>query len=140
MVAAEIQKQKAIIEAQAEAEKVRERAKGEADAIFLKRQAEAKGIFEILTKQADGLKQIVNAAGNSSKDAAMLIIADKLPELVRMQTEAIKNIQIDKVTVWEGGNSKDGKTSTANFISGMYQSVPPLHEVFKMAGPICQPI
>lgn len=134
VVAAEIQKQKAIIEAQAEAEKVRERAKGEADAIFLKRQAEAKGIFEILTKQADGLKQIVSAAGNSSKDAAMLIIADKLPELVRLQTEAIKNIQIDKVTVWDGGHSKDGKTSTANFISGMYQSVPPLQEVFKMAG------
>ncbi len=134
VVAAEIQKQKAIIEAQAEAEKVRERAKGEADAIFLKREAEARGIFEILTKQADGLKQIVSAAGNSSKDAAMLIIADKLPELVRLQTEAIKNIQIDKVTVWDGGVSKDGKTSTANFISGMYQSVPPLHEVFKMAG------
>lgn len=134
VVAAEIQKQKAIIEAQAEAEKIRERAKGEADAIFLKQQAEAKGIFEILTKQADGLKQIVSAAGNNSKDAAMLIIADKLPELVRLQTEAIKNIQIDKVTVWEGGQSKDGKTSTANFISGLYQSVPPLHEVFKMAG------
>jgi flotillin len=134
VVTAEIQKQKAIIEAQAEAEKVRERAKGDADAIFLRKQAEARGIFEILTKQADGLKQIVNAAGNNSKDAAMLIIADKLPELVRMQTEAIKNIQIDKVTVWEGGNGKDGKTSTANFISGLYQSVPPLQEVFKMAG------
>jgi flotillin len=134
VVGAEIQKQKAIIEAQAEAEKVRERAKGEADAIFLKKQAEAKGIFEILTKQADGLKQIVNAAGNNSKDAAMLIIADKLPELVRMQSEAIKNIQIDKITVWDGGNSKDGKTSTANFLSGMYQSVPPLQEIFKMAG------
>ncbi|HEU5292120.1 MAG TPA: SPFH domain-containing protein [Cyclobacteriaceae bacterium] len=134
VVGAEIQKQKAIIEAQAEAEKVRERAKGEADAIFLKKQAEAKGIFEILTKQADGLKQIVNAAGNNSKDAAMLIIADKLPELVRLQTEAIKNIQIDKVTVWEGGQNKDGKTSTANFISGLYGSVPPLQEVFKMAG------
>jgi hypothetical protein len=64
----------------------------------------------------------------------MLIIADKLPELVRLQTEAIKNIQIDKVTVWDGGSSKDGKSSTANFISGLYQSVPPLHEVFKMAG------
>ena len=134
VVGAEIQKQKAIIEAQAEAEKVRERAKGEADAIFLKKQAEAKGIFEILTKQADGLKQIVNAAGNNSKDAAMLIIADKLPELVRLQTEAIKNIQIDKVTVWEGGQNKDGKTSTANFISGLYGSVPPLQDVFKMAG------
>lgn len=134
VISAEIQKQKAIIEAQAEAEKVRERAKGEADAIFLRRQAEAKGIFELLTKQADGLRQIVSAAGNNSKDAAMLIIADKLPELVRLQTEAIKNIQIDKVTVWEGGTAKDGKTSTANFISGLYQSVPPLQDVFKMAG------
>jgi flotillin len=76
----------------------------------------------------------VSAAGNNSKDAAMLIIADKLPELVRIQSDAIKNIQIDKVTVWDGGNGKDGKTSTANFISGLYQSVPPLHEVFKMAG------
>jgi flotillin len=134
VVAAEIQKQKAIIEAQAEAERVRERARGEADAILLKRQAEAKGIFEILTKQADGLKALVSAAGNNSKDAAMLIIADKLPDLVRMQSEAIKNIQIDKVTVWDGGQGKDGKTSTANFISGLYQSVPPLHEIFKMAG------
>lgn len=134
VVAAEIQKQKAIIEAQAEAERIRERAKGEADAVLLQRQAEAQGIYEILTKQAEGLRQIVGAAGNSSKDAAMLIIADKLPELVKLQTEAIKNIQIDKITVWDGGNTKDGKSSTANFISGMYQSVPPLQEVFKMAG------
>jgi flotillin len=134
VVTAEIQKQKAIIEAQAEAERVRERAKGEADAILLKKQAEARGIYEILTKQAEGLKQIVISAGNNSKDAAMLIIADKLPELVKLQTEAIKNIQIDKVTVWDSGQGKDGKTSTANFISGLYQSVPPLHEVFKMAG------
>jgi flotillin len=134
VVTAEIQKQKAILEAQAEAEKVRERARGEADAILLKKQAEAQGIYEILTKQAEGLRAIVNSAGNSSKDAAMLIIADKLPELVKLQTEAIKNIQIDKVTVWDGGMNKDGKTSTANFISGMYQSVPPLQEIFKMAG------
>ncbi|HYG04050.1 MAG TPA: SPFH domain-containing protein [Chryseosolibacter sp.] len=134
VVTAEIEKQKAIIQAQAEAERVRERAKGEADAILLKKQAEAQGIYEILTKQAEGLRQIVSSAGNNSKDAAMLIIADKLPELVRLQTEAIKNIQIDKVTVWENGNSKDGKTSTANFISGLYGSVPPLHEVFQMAG------
>jgi len=134
VVTAEIQKQKAIIEAQAEAEKVRERAKGEADAILLKKQAEAQGILEMLTKQAEGLKAIVNSAGNNSKDAAMLIIADKLPELVKLQTEAIKNIQIDKITVWDSGTGKEGKNSTANFISGLYQSVPPLQEVFNMAG------
>ncbi len=51
-----------------------------------------------------------------------------------MQSEAIKNIKIDKVTVWENGGNKDGKSSTANFLSGMYKSVPPLQEMFNMAG------
>lgn len=133
VVAAEIQKQRAIIEAQAEAEKIRERAKGEADAIFAKMQAEANGMLEILTKQAEGMGQIVKAAGNSSKDAVLLLVADKLPEIVRMQTEAIKNIKIDKVTVWEGGGA-NGNSSMSNFISGLYKSVPPLQEVFNMAG------
>lgn len=136
VVAAEIQKQKAIIEAQADAEKVRERAKGEADAIFVKLEAEARGMFEILTKQAQGLQQIVKASGDNARDAVLLLIVDKLPELVRLQTEAIKNIKIDKLTVWDGGTGAngDGKTSTANFISGLYKSVPPLQEIFNMAG------
>ena len=42
--------------------------------------------------------------------------------------------KIDKVTVWDSGNSENGKTSTANFISGLYGSVPPLQEMFNMAG------
>ena len=135
VVPAEIDKQKVEIAAEAEAEMIRRKAKGEADAILFKKEAEAKGIFEVLTKQALGLEQIVKAAGENSKDAVLLLIADKLPELVRLQTEAIKNIQIDKVTVWEGGgNGEDGKTSTANFISGLYKSVPPLQEMFNMAG------
>ncbi|MGJ8591233.1 MAG: flotillin family protein [Aquaticitalea sp.] len=134
IVPAEIDKQKVEIDAEAEAERIRRRAKGEADAILYKAQAEAQGLFEVLTKQAAGLDQIVKAAGNNSKDAVLLLIADKLPDLVRMQSEAIKNIKIDKVTVWENGSGKDGKTSTANFLSGMYKSVPPLQEMFNMAG------
>ena len=134
IVPAKIDKQKIEIDAEAEAEQIRRIAKGDADAIFLKKEAEAKGLFEILTKQALGLDKIVQAAGDDAKDAVLLLIADKLPELVRTQAEAIKNIKIDKVTVWENGNSKDGKTSTSNFISGMYKSVPPLQEMFNMAG------
>ncbi|MEL6812356.1 MAG: SPFH domain-containing protein [Bacteroidota bacterium] len=134
IVPAEIDKKKVEIDAEAEAEKIRRQAKGEADAILFKAQAEAQGIFEVLTKQAEGLDKIVQAAGNNSKDAVLLLIADKLPELVKLQTEAIKNIKIDKVTVWENGSAKDGKTSTSNFISGMYKSVPPLQEMFNMAG------
>ncbi len=134
VVGAEIQKQKLILEAQAAAEQVREKAKGEADAIFAKLEAEARGMYEILTKQAEGLDRIVRAAGDNPKDAVLLLIADKLPELVKMQTEAIKNIKIDKVTVWDSGQQGEGKNSTANFVSGLYRSVPPLKDIFNMAG------
>jgi flotillin len=50
--------------------------------------------------------------------------------------EAVKGVKIDKVTVWDsaGGGSSNGNTSTANFISGMMKAVPPLDDLFKMAG------
>ena len=134
IVPAEIDKRKVEIDAEATAENIRRIAKGEADAILFKAQAEAQGLYEVLTKQAAGLDQIVKAAGNDSQNAALLLIADKLPELVKIQAEAIKNIKIDKVTVWENGGGADGKTSTSNFISGMYKAVPPLQEMFNMAG------
>ncbi len=135
VVPAEIDKQKAIIEAEAEAEKIRRMAQGEADAIYAKMDAQARGMLEILTKQADGFNQLVNAAAGDPQKAVLMLIADKLPELVKTQVEAVKGIKIDKVTVWDGnGKSTDGKTSTANFISGMMQSVPPLEDLFKMAG------
>jgi flotillin len=96
--------------------------------------AEAKGMEEILTRQAAGFEKIVAAAGGDANAALKLMIADKLEDLMRVQVDAIKNIKIDKVTVWDGGNTKDGKSSTANFLSGLMQSVPPLQEVFDMAG------
>lgn len=134
IVNAEISKQKMILDAQAEAEKVREQAKGEADAIFLKMDAEARGLFEVLTKQAEGYDRMVRAAGGDANSAFQLLLIEKLPELVKTQVEAIKNIKIDKVTVWDNGSGKDGNTSTADFVSGMMKSVPPLNDLFDMAG------
>ena len=134
VVPAQIDKERAIIEAEAEAEKIRRKAKGEADAIFAKMDAQARGMLEILTKQADGFRGLVGAAEGDAQKAVMMMIADKLPELVKTQVEAVKGINIDKVTVWDGGNSADGKTATSNFISGMMKSVPPLDDLFKMAG------
>jgi hypothetical protein len=32
-----------------------------------------------------------------------------MQELVKLQVEAVKGIRIDKVTVWDGGESRDGK-------------------------------
>lgn len=136
VIPAEIAKQKAIIEAQADAERIRENAKGEADAIFAKMEAEAKGLFEILTKQAEGYKQVVSAAGGDPTKAFQLLLIEKLPELVRTQVEAVKNIKIDKITVWDSGNGQgdNGNSTTANFVSGMMKTVPPLNDLFNMAG------
>ena len=134
VVPAQIEKEKAIIDAEAEAEQIRRKAKGEADAIYAKMDAQARGILEILTKQATGFQQLVGAAQGDAQKAVLMMVADKLPELVKTQVEAVKGINIDKVTVWDTGNSTDGKTATSNFISGMMKSVPPLDDLFKMAG------
>ena len=135
IVQAEIEKRKIELEAEAEAERIKRIAKGEAEALFLRKKAEADGLYEILRKQADGFNQIVEATNGNPREAVLMLIADKLPELVETQVEAIKNIKIDKVTVWENGSeSSDGGNSTSKFISGLYKSVPPLNDLFNMAG------
>ncbi len=132
IVKAEIEKQQAEIAAEAQAEVTRRKAKGEADAIYARMAAQAKGVEEVLTRQAAGMQKLVEAANGNPDAAVKFIIADKLEELVRMQVEAIKNIKIDKVTVWDGMNQ--GTPATANFLSGMLKAIPPMNELFKQAG------
>jgi len=135
IVHAEIEKRKVEIDAEAKAETIRRIAKGEADATLSKMQAEANGNMAILTKQAEGFQKLVEASGNSAENAVMLMMTEKIEQLVKLQVEAIKNIKIDKITVWDtmGGNG-NGTPTTANFLSGMLKSVPPLEDVFKTAG------
>ena len=78
--------------------------------------------------------QIVAAAGGDADHAVRLMLADKMEELMRIQVDAVKGIKIDKVTVWDGGEQKDGKTATAGFVSGLMKSIPPMNEMFDMAG------
>jgi flotillin len=131
IVAAEIDKQRVQIKADAVAEQTRRVAQGDADALFVKLDAQARGNRELL---AEGLASIVQAASGDPSQAAMLMITDKLPELVATQVEAIKNLRIDKVTVWDSGASGDGTPTTARFLAGMLQSLPPLQNMFEMAG------
>ena len=131
VAAAQIEKAKY----EAEAEKLRREAKGEADAIYAKLEAEARGNYEILKAKGEGYRAIIEACENDSNAASKMLLIEKLQEIVALQTEAIKGIKIDKVTVWDGGGkTADGKTTTANFLSGMLQSLPPLHDVAGMAG------
>lgn len=134
IVPAEIAKQKLEIEAEADAEMIRRRKKGEADGRLFLMQAEAQGILETLSKQAEGFEKIIEAAGNDTRNASLLMITDKLPQIIKTQVEAIKNLKIDKITVWDSNSAcKDG-TTTSNFLSGMVKSIPPLDDLFKMAG------
>jgi flotillin len=135
VVPTQIDKEKIEIDAEAEAERQRRIARGEADAIYAKLEAEARGHYEILSKQAEGFERLVASAGDDPKDAFMLLMAEKLPELVKTQVDAIKDIKIDKVTVWDSnGGGNGGGNSTPDFITGLYKSVPPLQDLFNQAG------
>jgi len=134
VVRQEIDKTKVEIAAEAEAQKIRREAKGQADAILLKYQAEAEGIRKVLDSKAAGYLELVRGCNGDAKAVATLLMTEKIEQIVQLQVEAIRNIKIDKVTVWDSGsNGKEG-SSTANFLAGLVKSLPPLHEVAAMAG------
>jgi len=133
IVREEISKTQIEIAAEAEAERQRRIAQGEADAILARYNAEAEGTRAVLEAKANGYKQLVASAGGDPKAAATLLMVEKIEDIVARQTEAISNLQIDKITVWDSGNGGEGG-STANFVSSLIHSLPPVHDVAKMAG------
>jgi flotillin len=134
VVRQEIDKKKIEIAAEAEAERIRREAKGQADAILLKYEAEAEGLRKVLESKAAGYLELVRGCNGDAKAAATLLMTEKIEQIVQLQVEAIRNIKIDKVTVWDSANSASEGTATSNFLSGLIKSLPPLHEVAGMAG------
>jgi len=136
VVKKEIEKRKIEIAASAEAEKIRLVSQGRADAVLMKYEAEAKGVRQVLDAKAGGYEALIKSCEGDAKAAATLLMIEKIEDIVEQQVEAIKNIKIDKVTVWDsgaGGNGEGG-SSTANFLSSMVKTLPPLQEVASMAG------
>ena len=129
-----VAKQQVEIAADAEAERQRRIAHGEADAILAKYNAEAEGIQKVLDAKAQGYNNLVSSASGDPKAAATLLMVEKIESMVSAQVEAIRNLKIDKVTVWDSGNSPDGSSATSNFVSSLVQSLPPIHDVAKMSG------
>jgi len=134
IVREEIAKTQIEIAAEAEAERQRRIAGGEADAILARYKAEAEGIQKVLEAKATGYQMLVSSAGGDAKAAATLLMVEKIDSMVHAQVEAVKNLKIDKITVWDSGNGADGKGATSNFVSGLVQTLPPMHDVAKMAG------
>jgi len=133
IVREEISKTQIEIAAEAEAERQRRIAQGEADAVLARYNAEAEGTKAVLEAKANGYRQLVESAGGDVKAAATLLMVEKIEEIVARQTEAISNLKIDKITVWDSGTGGEGG-STANFVSSLIRSLPPVHDVAKMAG------
>ncbi len=137
VVPQEIEKRKIQIDAEAEAQRNVLIARGQAEAILAVKQAEAEGILKLLDAKAKGYKQLVEACGDDAKSASTMLLIEKLEEIVKLQVEAIKNIKIDKITVWDsvgqGGDGAKGST-TSNFLNQFVKSLPALHDVAGMAG------
>jgi flotillin len=134
IVPKEIEKRKIAIDAAAWADRETIEAQGKAAAILALKQAEAEGIMKVLTAKADGYRMLVESCGNNPREAATMLLVEKMEEMVKLQTEAIRNIKIDKITVWDSGNNEKGNSSTANFMSSMVKSLPPLHDIAAMSG------
>jgi len=130
----EIAKEQIEIAATAEANRERLIAQGQADATLARYNAEAAGQQAVLEAKATGYAQLVKSAGGDAKAAATLLMVEKIEALVARQTEAISNLKIDKITVWDSGNGGDGGGSTANFVSSLIKSLPPVHDIAAMAG------
>ena len=133
VVKQEIEKRKIEIDAEAEAERIRRVAKGQADGVLMKYEAEAAGLKKLLEGKAQGYQSLVTSCHGDAKSAATLLLIEKLENIVAKQVEAISNLKIDKITVWDSGDGARG-SSTANFASSLIKSIPPLHDIAEMAG------
>jgi flotillin len=130
----ETNKIKLEIDAEANAERTRREAKGQADAILMKYQAEAEGLQKLLEAKSEGYKHLIESCNGDSQAATSLLLIEKLSDIVQAQMEAISNLKIDKITVWDSGGHNGTGNTTADFISGFVKSLPPLQEVAAMAG------
>ena len=89
------------IAAEAEAERQRRIARGEADAILARYEAEASGVQQVLEAKAAGYQGLVSSANGDAKAAATLLMVEKIDQMVSAQVEAIRNLKIDSITVWD---------------------------------------
>ncbi len=129
IVFAEAEKQKTILEAEASRERSVLTARGEAEAVLARMEAEAEGVKSQLVSKALGYKALVEACNADPQLTSSLMLIEKLTELMRIQAEAIKNLPIEKVIVWDSGEG--GLKDLGKRFMGV---LPPMHELARIAG------
>jgi hypothetical protein len=140
VVPAEISKEAAIVQAQAEAQRITIAAEAEGKRIVTIKQAEAvaadaegkrimalkhaegEGVKAVLEGRAEGFRQLVASAGGNASEAVVVLVADQLPSLVDSQMKAIANLKIDKVVVW--GGTESGKSGISSLLKDLITGLP----------------
>ncbi len=130
VVPAEADKEQTIIAADAQKERSIRIAQGEAEAKLAKMRAEAAGVQAILDGKAKGYEALVQACQTANQAASLLLI-EKLQDIASVQAQAIQDLPIEKVIVWDGGGKDGGLNGLGGRLMG---ALPPMHELAKQVG------
>jgi flotillin len=131
VVPANAHREQVLIEADAQKQQSIRLAEGQAAATLAKMEAEGKGIQSILDGKADGYKRLVEACRTAEQVAALLLI-EKLTDVAGIQAQAIQDLPIEKIIVWDGGGG-DGK-GLAGLGGRLMGALPPMHELARQIG------
>lgn len=131
VVPANAEREKVVIEADAQKELAIRIAQGEAQATLAKMTAEAQGIQAILDGKAAGYADLVKACSTPEQVASLLLI-EKLLDVARVQAQAIQDLPIEKVFVWDTGGAQGG--GLANLGQRLMGTLPPMHELARQVG------
>ncbi len=130
IVPANAQKEKIVINADASREQAIRVAQGEAEAKLARMTAEGKGVQAILDGKAAGYRGLVAACQTAEQTASLLLI-EKLQEIASIQAQAIQDLPIEKIIVWDGGGKEGGLSGLGGRLMG---ALPPMHELAKQVG------
>jgi len=130
IVPANAGREKVIITAEAQKQQAIRLAEGEAEATLAKMTAEAKGIQAILDGKAAGYRELVKACETASQTASLLLI-EKLKDIAGIQAQAIQDLPIEKIFVWDTGGKESGLSGLGGRLMG---ALPPMHELAKHIG------
>jgi flotillin len=130
VVPAEAEKERVLIAADAAKEQSIRIAQGQAEAALAKMKAEGAGVQAILDGKAKGYEALVKSCETASQAASLLLI-EKLQEIAGIQAQAIQDLPIEKVIVWDGGGKDGGLNGLGGRLMG---ALPPMHELAKQVG------
>ncbi|NLX35186.1 MAG: flotillin family protein [Chloroflexi bacterium] len=130
VVPAEAERTSILVSADAERERQIRVAQGQAEAVRLRLLAEAEGTRAVLEAKAEGYRELVEASDGAAQAASFLVV-ERLVEVANVQAEAIKNLPLDKVIVWDSGSGDGGLSNLGKRVIG---ALPPMHDLARMAG------